>query len=219
MEKMKRLFVIATGNPGKVRDFSAILGTESNDFKTLGEIGFDRDIIENGKSFAENAQIKSSVTAKWLFEKGVEASVLADDSGLEVFSLGGEPGIFSARYAGGHGDDAANNRKLLSKLHGKADRAARYFCALSYQTVFRNSSGNLEISNPMIFEGECRGRIGFTPVGEKGFGYDPLFIPDGENRTFAEMELSEKKLISHRGAAIRALHEALQKICSETENS
>lgn len=216
---MKRLFIIATGNPGKVRDFSAILGTESNDFKTLGEIGFDRDIVENGKSFAENARIKSAETAEWLWEKGVEASVLADDSGLEVFALGGEPGIYSARYAGGHGDDDANNRKLLSKLQGKTDRAARYFCALSYQTVSRNASGNLEISTPMVFEGECRGRIGFSPIGDKGFGYDPLFIPDGESRTFAEMELSEKKLISHRGAAIRALHQALQGIHSEKEET
>ncbi len=207
---MKHLFVIATGNAGKIRDFSYILGTERNDFKTLSDIGFDGDIVENGKTFAENAVIKSSATAKWLAAKGIEASVLADDSGLEVFSLGGEPGIFSARYAGSHGDDFANNQKLLEKLLGKEDRSARYFCALSRQTVRKNARGEFEISDPEIFEGECRGHIGNSPVGDKGFGYDPLFIPDGETRTFAQMELAEKKPISHRGNAIRALRNALE---------
>ena len=202
---MKRLFVIATGNPGKIRDFAFILGTEHNEFKTLKDIGFDGDIDENGDSFAANAIIKSNTTAEWLAKKGIEATVLADDSGLEVFALNGEPGIYSARYCGHHDDDAANNVKLMKNLEGVTDRSARYFCVLSYQTVLQNADGKFEISKPKIYEGECRGQINFAPIGDKGFGYDPLFVPNGETRTFAQMELAEKKPISHRGNAIRAL--------------
>ena len=208
---MKRLFVIATGSAGKIRDFAHILGTDHYEFKTLKDIGFDEDIIEDGNTFAENAIIKSNTTAQWLAKKSIEATVLADDSGLEVFALNGEPGIYSARYCGKHGDDEANNVLLMKKLEGIEDRKARYFCALSYQTVTKNEKGEFVISKPIIFEGECRGEINHAPVGDMGFGYDPLFVPDGETRTFAQMELEEKKLISHRGNAIRALKKALGK--------
>ena len=208
---MKRLFVIATGSAGKIRDFAHILGTDHYEFKTLKDIGFDEDIIEDGNTFAENAIIKSNTTAQWLAKKNIEATVLADDSGLEVFALNGEPGIYSARYCGKHGDDEANNIKLMQKLGDSTDRKARYFCALSYQTVTKNEQGKFVISEPIIFEGECRGEINHAPVGDMGFGYDPLFVPDGETRTFAQMELEEKKIISHRGNAIRALKKALGK--------
>ena len=208
---MKHLFVIATGNPGKIRDFAHILGTENKDFKTLKDIGFTDDIVEDGNSFEENAIIKSNTVAKWLCEKGIEATVLADDSGLEVFALNGEPGIYSARYCGYHGNDGANNDKLMQKLENVEDRSARYFCALSYQTVSAGADGKFTVSEPKIFEGECRGQINHAPVGDMGFGYDPLFVPDGETRTFAQMELEEKKAISHRGNAIRALKKALGK--------
>lgn len=206
---MKSLFVIATGSAGKIRDFAHILGTDHYEFKTLKDIGFDGDIIEDGNSFAANAIIKSSVTAQWLADRGIEATVLADDSGLEVFALNGEPGIYSARYAGGHGDDNANNDKLMAKLEGIKDRAARYFCALSYQQVIKGEDGKFSVTEPKIYEGECRGNINYAPVGDMGFGYDPLFVPNGETRTFAQMELEEKKVISHRGNAIRALYKAL----------
>ena len=208
---MKHLFVIATGNPGKIRDFAHILGTENQDFKTLKDIGFTDDIVEDGNSFEENAIIKSNTVAKWLCEKGIEATVLADDSGLEVFALNGEPGIYSARYCGYHGNDGANNDKLMQKLENVGDRSARYFCALSYQTVSAGTDGKFTVSEPKIFEGECRGQINHAPVGDMGFGYDPLFVPDGFDRTFAQMELEEKKAISHRGNAIRALKAALGK--------
>ena len=208
---MKRLFVIATGSAGKIRDFAHILGTDHYEFKTLKDIGFDEDIIEDGNSFAENAIIKSNTTAQWLAKRNIEATVLADDSGLEVFALNGEPGIYSARYCGKHGDDEANNVKLMQKLEDIEDRKARYFCALSYQTVTKNEQDEFVISKPIIFEGECRGEINHAPVGDMGFGYDPLFVPDGETRTFAQMELEEKKVISHRGNAIRALKKALGK--------
>ena len=223
--KMKHLFVIATASAGKIRDFAHILGTDHYEFKTLKDIGFDEEIIENGNSFAENAIIKSSTTAAWLAKRGIEATVLADDSGLEVFALGGAPGIYSARYSGVHGADDNNNTLLLKNLAGIEDRKARYFCALSYQTVkpcdaaLNNAVlngagtrvGDFIVSEPQIFEGECRGNINYAPVGDMGFGYDPLFVPDGETRTFAQMELEEKKAISHRGNAIRALKKALGK--------
>ena len=223
---MKHLFVIATASAGKIRDFAHILGTDHYEFKTLKDIGFDEEIIEDGNSFAENAIIKSSTTAAWLAKREIEATVLADDSGLEVFALGGAPGIYSARYSGVHGADEDNNTLLLKNLAGIEDRKARYFCALSYQTVKRVDApvlngatlngagtrvGDFVVSEPLIFEGECRGQINFAPVGDMGFGYDPLFVPDGETRTFAQMELEEKKAISHRGNAIRALKKALGK--------
>ena len=208
---MKHLFVIATASAGKIRDFAHILGTDHYEFKTLKDIGFDEEIVEDGNSFAENAIIKSNTTARWLAKRGIEATVLADDSGLEVFALNGEPGIYSARYCGDHGNDGANNDKLMKKLEGIEDRKARYFCALSYQTVSPDASGKFVVSEPQIFEGECRGQINYAPVGDMGFGYDPLFVPDGETRTFAQMELEEKKAISHRGNAIRALKKALGK--------
>lgn len=219
---MKNLFVIATGSAGKIRDFAHILGTDHYEFKTLKDIGFDEEIVEDGKSFAENAIIKSSVTARWLAKRGMEATVLADDSGLEVFALNGEPGIYSARYSGMHGADLDNNNLLMKNLEGIEDRKARYFCALSYQTVTKRDAttdvpangtvvGDFIVSEPKIFEGECRGEINHAPVGDMGFGYDPLFVPDGETRTFAQMELEEKKAISHRGNAIRALKKALGK--------
>lgn len=217
---MKHLFVIATASAGKIRDFAHILGTDHYEFKTLKDIGFDEEIIENGNTFAENAIIKSNTTARWLAKRGIEATVLADDSGLEVFALGGAPGIYSARYSGIHGADDDNNTLLLKNLAGIEDRKARYFCALSYQTVKPYDAGlngagarvgDFVVSEPQIFEGECRGQINYAPVGDMGFGYDPLFVPDGETRTFAQMELEEKKAISHRGNAIRALKKALGK--------
>ena len=208
---MKNLFVIATASAGKIRDFAHILGTDHYEFKTLKDIGFDEEIVENGNSFAENAIIKSSTTARWLAKRNIEATVLADDSGLEVFALAGAPGIYSARYSGVHGADDDNNTLLLKNLAGISDRKARYFCALAYQTVTRNGDGEFVVSEPQIFEGECRGNINYAPVGDMGFGYDPLFVPDGETRTFAQMELQEKKAISHRGNAIRALKKALGK--------
>lgn len=208
---MKKLFVIATASAGKIRDFAHILGTDHYEFKTLKDISFDEEIVENGNSFAENAIIKSSTTARWLAKRNIEATVLADDSGLEVFALAGAPGIYSARYSGVHGADDDNNTLLLKNLAGISDRKARYFCALAYQTVSRNGDGEFVVSEPQIFEGECRGNINYAPVGDMGFGYDPLFVPDGETRTFAQMELEEKKAISHRGNAIRALKKALGK--------
>ena len=192
----KKLVVIATGNAGKIKEFAHGMGTDLYDFRILQEVGFNEEIIEDGISFAANAEIKARAVASWLAARGLNAMILADDSGLEVEALGGAPGIYTARYAGVHGDDRKNYEKLLKNLEGETNRRARFVCALC---VIENNG------EPRIFEGECRGSIAFAPVGEKGFGYDPVFIPEGYSRTFAEMELSEKKSMSHRGEAIRKM--------------
>ena len=134
-----------------------------------------------------------------MHEKKISAWVLADDSGLEVFALGGAPGVYSARYSDVHGNDLSNNELLLKNLENIEDRSARYYCALA---LLHSDFPEKEVQ---IFEGECRGRIGYEPIGTLGFGYDPLFIPDGFSTTFAQMEISEKKSLSHRGNAIRKL--------------
>ncbi|MEE1067440.1 MAG: non-canonical purine NTP pyrophosphatase, partial [Fibrobacteraceae bacterium] len=169
----KTLLVIATGNAGKIRDFAGILGNERFDYKTLKDIGFEGDIEENADTFAGNAKIKAKAVADFLHEKKISAWVLADDSGLEVFALGGAPGVYSARYSGVHGNDLSNNELLLKNLENIEDRSARYYCALA---LLHSDFPEKEVQ---IFEGECRGRIGYEPVGTLGFGYDPLFIPDG----------------------------------------
>lgn len=195
----KTLLVIATGNAGKIRDFAGILGNERFEYKTLKDVGFEGDIEENADTFAGNAKIKAKAVADFLHEKKISAWVLADDSGLEVFALGGAPGVYSARYSGGHGNDLSNNELLLKNLENIENRSARYYCALA---LLHSDFPEKEVQ---IFEGECRGRIGYEPVGTLGFGYDPLFIPDGFSTTFAQMEISEKKNLSHRGNAIRKL--------------
>ena len=192
----KKLVVIATGNAGKIKEFAHAMGTDLYEFRILQDVGFNKEIIEDGTSFAANAEIKARAVALWLAERGLKAMILADDSGLEVEALQGAPGIYTARYAGVHGDDRKNYEKLLKELDGETNRRARFVCALC---VIENNG------EPRVFEGECRGSIGFAPVGEKGFGYDPVFIPDGHTRTFAQMELSEKKSMSHRGNAIKKM--------------
>ncbi len=145
---------------------------------------------ENGASFAENALIKAQAAAR-----ATSRAAIADDSGLEAEALGGRPGIHSARYAGAHGDDAANLRKLLGEV--PAGSALRYVCVLAYV-----EPGGAEET----FEGYCTGTRAHVPRGEGGFGYDPIFVPDADDgvRTMAELTAAEKDAISHRGAALRA---------------
>ncbi|MDR1759879.1 MAG: RdgB/HAM1 family non-canonical purine NTP pyrophosphatase [Fibrobacter sp.] len=198
---MRKKMVIATENTGKIQEFSKILKDERFEFLSLRDIGFKSSIEETGKTFAENAQIKASAVAEFLQKQNMEALVLADDSGLEVSALNGKPGIYTARYAGVHGDDRANFMKLLHDLKGAPDRNARFVCVLCL----------IDAPNSVrFFEGECRGSITTEPMGEQGFGYDPVFIPSGHSRTFAQMDALEKKSMSHRGAAIRKLNEYLQ---------
>ena len=187
--------VIASNNAHKIDEIRAALDFEGWEFASLKEAGVASDPEENAETFEGNARIK----ARAAHEVSGRA-VLADDSGLEVDALQGEPGVRSARYAGVHGDDAANNRKLLEKLAGipDAERTARFVCAL----VFVDEDGT-----ELTARGTVEGRIGYEEKGTEGFGDDPLFLPDdfGGSRTFAEVSQSEKTAISHRGRALNDL--------------
>ena len=165
---------------------------------SLDDIGFCGDIIEDGESFEENAMIKAKAVA----ERGYIG--VGDDSGLSVNALGGAPGIYSARYAGEHGDDEANNQKLLSELEGKSDRSGAFVsvvaCAMPSGECFS-------------VRGECPGIILTEYKGNGGFGYDPLFYYEALGKTFAEISMAEKNEISHRGRAMRAFaHEFAKRI-------
>lgn len=190
--------VLATGNLGKLREFSAAFQNSGIEFLTQKEIGFAEDVEENGKTFAENALIKAKAVSEFLRANGKTATVIADDSGLEVSALGGAPGIFSARFAGEHGNSRANNEKLLRELENATDRSARFVTVL----CILQQDGSVH-----YVEGECRGTILKEFRGSEGFGYDPLFVPEGETRTFAEMSVEEKQNLSHRGRAIASLRE------------
>lgn len=186
-----RKILIVTGNAGKAREFSSLLGPGWR-VRTLNDLPEIPVIEECGATFEENARIK----VRSVQPEGGEL-VMADDSGLEVDALGGAPGVRSARYAGRQGDDAANNRKLLEALAGlpQEQRGAQFRCVLALR---------LEDGTVRCFEGICRGRITIEPRGKGGFGYDPLFMPEGMERTMAELGAEEKNRLSHRGRAWRA---------------
>lgn len=202
--------VIATRNAGKVKEFEPMFRQQGIAVKSLLDYDGIPDIVEDGDTFAANAQIKARAIALKL---GV--AVVADDSGLCVDRLNGEPGVYSARYAGEHGDDEANNRKLLQQL-GKLtapeeETAERRFQTLS--TARFVSALCLVDSNGQIVsevEGTCEGHILPEARGHNGFGYDPLFYIPSLGRTLAELTVEEKNEISHRGQAIRALWTELE---------
>jgi XTP/dITP diphosphohydrolase len=186
--------VIATNNKNKVKEFKSLLGNNDIEFKTLNEIGYDKEIIEDGNTFEENAFIKASQVSKDL-----KVIAISDDSGLEVMALNNAPGIYSARYAGGH-DDEANNNLLIKNLKGIENRDARYVCAI----CIYYPDGKYKIVKEY-----CYGKIIDDRRGTNGFGYDPYFyIPEFE-KTFAEVPLEKKNTISHRAKAIRKLKELL----------
>lgn len=185
--------VIATNNKNKVYEFKSLLG-ENVEYKTLKEIGYNKEIIENGKTFKENSYIKASQVSKDL---GVIA--IADDSGLSVDALGGKPGIYSARYSKS-GKDDDNNKLLIENLKGIKERSAHYTCAITL--CFPDGKF-------IQTEDYCYGRIIDTPKGENGFGYDPYFYVDEFNKTLAEITLEEKNKVSHRAKAIRKLKELI----------
>jgi XTP/dITP diphosphohydrolase len=190
---MKRI-IVATGNPGKMKEFREILADLPIELHSLIDHWNPLPVIEEtGLTFYENARIK----ADWVFEK-TGTWALADDSGLEVDALGAAPGVQSARYAGVHANGRENNRKLLEMLRDvpEAQRTARFRCVLVLRTGLRTY---------LTAEGVCDGTIIDTPRGIGGFGYDPLFIPSGYQMTFAELDSSEKNRISHRAKALRAL--------------
>ncbi len=196
IEKKPRL-LIATGNFGKLKEMRLLLG-DRFDVSSMKEAGFDADVEETGETFEHNALIK----AEALMARSGCAAV-ADDSGLEVDALNGRPGVYSARYAGVHGDDEANNRLLLKELeHAPAPRTARYVCAMALCRPGKP---------PIVARGTCEGEILKDYRGAGGFGYDPLFLSHDFGKTFAEATMDEKNAVSHRARAIAKLMEALEK--------
>lgn len=190
-------FVIATNNPGKLREFLDILEEFGHKAISLKELGVEKEVEETGQTFCENAFIKASAVANWT---GLPA--IADDSGLMVEALGGEPGVYSARYCGYHGDDDANNRKLLEKMDGITDRRAKFVSAVC--AVYPDG-------RVLEAEGECAGEILSAPKGDGGFGYDPLFYVPELGKTFAQMDKNEKNKVSHRKKALMELKKLLEK--------
>lgn len=196
---MTKTVVIATNNAHKVEEIKTALSFKGWKFKTLKEAGIVSSPEETGTTFVENARIK----ARSAHELSGLAT-LADDSGLIVDALDGAPGVYSSRYSGKEGDDAANNAKLLHELAQvpTEKRTARFACSL----VFIDEDGSETVA-----EGFIEGSIGFEERGEEGFGYDPLFFPDefkGE-KSLAEVSQAEKNSISHRGNALRNLKKLL----------
>ena len=198
---MKKV-VIATNNAHKVEEISTALNFPGWEYVTLRDVPAYPEPAEDADTFMGNARIK----ARAAFE-ATGCAALADDSGLEVDALDGAPGVFSARYAGGHGDDDANNALVLKNLEGVPDekRTARFVCAL----VFIDEDGT-----EYTARGTIEGRIAHGLTGDGGFGYDPMFLPDefhGE-KTLAQVSQDEKNAISHRGNALRALKSSLMNL-------
>lgn len=190
--------VLATGNPGKVAEMQDRLRAAGLTVRAQSDFNID-SADETGLSFVENAIIKARHAAR---ETGLPA--IADDSGLEVDALNGAPGIYSARFAGEDGNDAANNRKLLDELKNIADdnRSARFRCVIA---LLRHAAD----PTPLIVTGTWEGRIAREPRGDNGFGYDPIFLFDDE-RSAAELSREEKGRLSHRGQALQQLETLLQ---------
>lgn len=189
----EKTIVIATRNPGKAKEFSALFAKEGYQTKTLLDYPELPDVEETGKTFEENARLKAETIAHLL-----QQPVLADDSGLVVDALNGMPGIFSARFAGEQKSDAANNAKLLHELTDVSDdkRTAHFHCTLVFAAPQKES---------LVVEANWNGRIGRIPQGDNGFGYDPLFIVPEYGKTSAELSSEEKNEMSHRGMAVKQL--------------
>ncbi|MEG7380186.1 XTP/dITP diphosphatase [Bacillus subtilis] len=190
--------IIATHNPGKVKEFKEILEPKGYDVKSLAEIGYTEEIEETGHTFEENAVLKAEAVAK-----AVNKMVIADDSGLSIDNLGGSPGVYSARYAGEQKDDQANIVKVLGELKGieKEQRTARFRCALAVSIPGEETK---------TVEGHVEGYIAEEPRGEYGFGYDPIFIVKDKDQTMAELTSDEKNKISHRADALKKLSKLLE---------
>jgi len=193
-----RRIVVASGNRGKLAEFERLLGASGIEFVAQGELGVE-DIEETGLTFVENALLKARHAAR---ATGLPA--LADDSGLCVDALGGAPGLYSARYAGAHGDAGANIARLLRELDDVPDaaRTAHFHCTLA---LLRHA----EDPRPLLAEGEWHGTVLRAPRGNGGFGYDPVFLDPATGLTAAELEPSAKAVASHRGRALAKLRDAL----------
>ncbi|TWU41425.1 Non-canonical purine NTP pyrophosphatase [Novipirellula aureliae] len=194
--------VVGTNNAKKLVELRLLLPEDSIRLLTLAEIPGSIDVEESGETFAENAAIKATEQAKHLGQW-----VLAEDSGLTVDALGGQPGVYSARYAGAHGDDEANNDKLLAELQGVPDeQRSAYF---NSYLCLSDPAGKVVLES----HARCAGRIAHARQGKAGFGYDPLFIIREYHRTFGDLDLTVKRAISHRSRALRKLVPQLLKLC------
>ena len=191
--------VIASRNKNKIKELQALLSrfVDGVTLLSLDDIGYEGDIEEDGATFRENALIKARVAAA-SGKIGV-----GDDSGLCVNALDGQPGIYSARFAGEHGDDAANNQKLLRELENKSDRSAYFICTVACV---------MPDGREFCVEGRAEGEILREARGENGFGYDPLFYYPPLDKTFSELSAEEKNTISHRALAVEAFADALKKM-------
>jgi len=199
----RRRVVLATRNSHKVGELRRILadvGVSGIDLVSLADFSDVPDVAETGQTFAENAVLKATAVAV-----ATQLCAIADDSGLSVDALSGMPGVISARWAGRHGDDTANLALVLGQLADVPDdrRAAAFVCAAAMA---------LPSGGVVVEEGQVRGRLATEPRGTNGFGYDPIFVPDGDTRTMAELPPGDKDAISHRGRAFRALIPHLLKL-------
>lgn len=192
--------LLATSNKGKVREYRSLLQSLPFDLVTLAEVGITADVEEVGETLEENARLKATALAAQS-----QMSALADDSGLEVDALGGEPGRLSARYAGEGASDRDRVNYLLSKLEGVPweERSARFRCVIAVAVP----DGQVEFCS-----GDCRGVIALEPKGEQGFGYDPIFYLPELDKTMAELPLEVKNEVSHRGKAARKVSQALKRL-------
>ena len=195
---MKKRIVFATGNAGKMKEIKMILGDLGMPVVSMKEAGIEADIVDDGTSFAENAQIKASA----IFEKCHDI-VLADDSGLEIDYLNKEPGIYSARYMGEDTSYHIKNVNLIGRLEGVPDekRTARFVCAIA--AVLPNGE-------VLHSEGTIEGIIGYEEQGENGFGYDPIFYLPQFGCSSAELEPEKKNELSHRGEGLRKMRKVLE---------
>jgi XTP/dITP diphosphohydrolase len=195
-----RKLVLATQNNGKIKEFERLLAEFVSDVQVLGLRDFPDmpDIAETGESFIENSLLKARGICEF-----TQLPTLADDSGLCIDSLNGDPGIYSARWSGVHGDDAANISKVLLQLEGvpQSERSAQFICEVAL--VF--PVGHLHQGRELIESGKLSGFITLSPRGIAGFGYDPIFQPVGSELTLGEFAHGEKDKISHRGIAMRAI--------------
>lgn len=189
-------FVLATHNPGKLREMSDILSHLGVEVVSPADVGITVEVEETGTTFAENAMLKAKAICA---ASGLPA--IADDSGLCVDALNGGPGVYSARYGGEGLDDRGRYMLLLNSMRGQTTRAAHFSCAIA--CAFPNG-------DTLTAEGRCDGAIAFAPLGEGGFGYDPVFLVPEKGKTFGQLTAEEKSQISHRGKALREFSTQLE---------
>ena len=188
-------FVLATNNPKKLKEMAEILGTLGVEVVSPKELGIHIEVEETGTTFAENAMLKAKAICE-----AANLPAIADDSGLCVDALNGGPGVYSARYGGEGLDDVQRYQLLLANMRGLTTRAAHFACAIA--CAFPNGK-------ELTAEGKCNGTIAFAPMGEGGFGYDPIFFVPEYRKTFGQLTAEEKSKISHRGKALTIFAEKL----------